>query len=261
MDDFLITEVAVKFIREHVDLVAGSEFQKLYDLFEIETDEAPSRLTSLFLLSDVNPLLYLKTVPYNYAIGLPISIPFELPSHITKIESYAFSDCKKLPSISFPEGLTEIGGYAFHRCESLTEINLPSTLEYVGIGTFWGCSRLASVELGTGLLEVEGEMFAFCPSLTELTIPDQIYRIGMHAFRECKNLERLTIGEGVRTIYEDILIGCRNYRETIYEGTMDQWMQITINPYNLRLKLEPVICADGILKYQSSLGKWVEADL
>ena len=261
MDDFLITEVAVKFIREHADLVAESEFQKLYDLFEREAGGASSWLTSLFLLSDVNPLLYLKTVPHNYAIGLPISIPFELPSHITKIESYAFNGCKKLPSISFPEGLTEIGGYAFHGCESLTEINLPNTLEYAGIRSFWGCSRLASVELGTGLLEVEGEMFAFCPSLTELTIPDKIYRIGMHAFRECKNLERLTIGEGVRTIYEDILIGGRNYRETIYEGTMDQWMQINIDPYNLRLKLEPVICADGILKYQSSLGKWVEADL
>ena len=261
MDDFPITEAAVEFVRNHADLVARSEFQKLYDLFEREAGEAASRLTSLFLLSDINPLQYLKAVPFNYAVGLPIETGVDIPSHITKIESYAFSGCKKLPSISLPEGLTGVGGYAFHGCESLTEIKFPSTLEYAGVRTFWGCSRLASVELGTGLLEVEGEMFAFCPSLIELTIPDQVYRIGMHAFRECKNLERLMIGEGIRTIYEDILIGCKNYRETIYEGTMDQWMQINIDPYNLRLKHEPVICADGVLRYQSSLGKWVEADL
>ena len=261
MDDFPITEAAVKFVRDHADLVAGSEFQKLYDLFEKETGEASSRLTSLFLLSDINPLLYLKAVPYNYAVGLPISTPLELPPHIAEIKSYAFSGCKKLPSISLPEGLTEIGGCAFHGCEKLTKMKLPNTLEYAGIRTFWGCSKLTSVELGTGLLEVEGEMFAFCPSLTELTIPDQVYRIGMHAFRECRNLERLTIGEGVRIIYEDILAGCKNYRETIYKGTMDQWMQINIDPHNLRLKHEPVICADGVLRYQSSPGKWVEADL
>lgn len=41
MDDFPITEAAVKFIREHADLVAGSEFQKLYDLFERERLEKP----------------------------------------------------------------------------------------------------------------------------------------------------------------------------------------------------------------------------
>ena len=39
-----------------------------------------------------------------------------VPSTVTKIDNYAFSDCSSILSVTLPEGLTHIGDFAFASC-------------------------------------------------------------------------------------------------------------------------------------------------
>lgn len=53
------------------------------------------------------------------------------PSSLRKIESYAFSDCVWLSTLSLPEGLTDIGEYAFYNC-SLSSVTVPNSVTHIG---------------------------------------------------------------------------------------------------------------------------------
>ena len=79
----------------------------------------------------------------------------------TQIWAYAFSDCKNLKSISFPEEITKIGNNAFYGCSSLDEIVFPNTLMNIGDEAFRGCS------------------------ITSIVVPDTVTYIGSGAFRDC----------------------------------------------------------------------------
>ena len=50
----------------------------------------------------------------------------------TIIRNYAFYNCLKLASTSFPSGITSIGSYAFFNCSELTLMSLPLGLTSIG---------------------------------------------------------------------------------------------------------------------------------
>ena len=51
-----------------------------------------------------------------------------VPSGVTSIEKYAFSNCYVMTSASLPNTLTYIGDYAFSQCSALTDINYNGTV-------------------------------------------------------------------------------------------------------------------------------------
>ena len=65
-----------------------------------------------------------------------------LPSDITQINQYAFSDCSSLKSITIPNSVTSIGDWAFDKCSSLTSIIIPGSVTSIGYRAFYSCSNL-----------------------------------------------------------------------------------------------------------------------
>lgn len=63
----------------------------------------------------------------------------------TRMGNQAFQGCSRLTSVSFPAATT-IGSYAFQRCSSLTSVNFPAATT-IGNSAFQSCSSLTTLYL------------------------------------------------------------------------------------------------------------------
>ena len=117
-----------------------------------------------------------KTVLYIYPAG-KADKEFEIPSFVTAIAPYAFSDCSKLESVTIGTNVTEIGDGAFKKCTSLRSISLPSNLT-----------------------EIPGAMAYGCVNLETVVIPSLVANVGEMAFGDCHNLKSIYI-DSVNVVY------------------------------------------------------------
>ena len=77
-----------------------------------------------------------------------ISIPSILGGcPVVAIESYAFSGCCGLTSVSMPDGIVSVGDFSFFECGGLNEIVVPNSVTNIGSGCFAGCTNLVSMAL------------------------------------------------------------------------------------------------------------------
>ena len=64
---------------------------------------------------------------------------------LSLIDSYTFSGCSNLASITIPNSVTSIGVGAFENCSSLVSITIPSKVTDIDYNAFAGCDRLSVV--------------------------------------------------------------------------------------------------------------------
>lgn len=161
----------------------------------------------------------------------------------TIIYDYAFGRCR-VKSITIPSGVTSIGRYAFYSCGWLTTITIPSSVISIGEGAFSRCSKLQEVifEDNSSLTSIGRAAFNWCSELASLVIPSKVTIIGALQFGGCDKLQ---------AIY--------------YDGTEEQWNQISIinDNYDLRsIKRyyysaeEPQLNASGTA-YDGNYWHWV----
>ena len=99
---------------------------------------------------------------------------------------------------------------------------LPSSITSLADDAFKGCSDLRSIELSC--VEVIGSLaFEGCTELCRIVLPSCVSSIGIGAFMSAYNLTDIT-----------------------YEGTMEQWNNITFgDDWNLSVPATTVKCSDG----------------
>lgn len=68
-----------------------------------------------------------------------------LPSNMTEIPDYLFSDCSALKKVNIPESVTSIGIYAFSGCSSLKSITIPKNVTVINEGLLSGCYSLETI--------------------------------------------------------------------------------------------------------------------
>ena len=130
----------------------------------------------------------------------PYVTSISIPSNITSIGAYAFSDCTSLTSITIPNSVTSIGTYAFDWCTSLTSVTIPNSVTSIGTYAFYNCSSLTSVTIPNSMTSIENSAFRSCSSLTSVTIPNSVTSIGTWAFCDCSSLTSIVIPDGVTSI-------------------------------------------------------------
>ena len=89
---------------------------------------------------------------------------------------------------------------AFTERKRMTSISLPSGIYSIGKQSFKGCSSLSSIMLPDTLINIDEEAFAGCKSLTEIVLPETIISIGKNAFSDCTGLNVITLGPNVEEI-------------------------------------------------------------
>lgn len=146
-----------------------------------------------------------------------------------RLNKGAFRGCSGLTSITIPDGVTSIGDWAFSS-SGLTNITIPGSVMSIGAWSFAFCDRLKNVRIVNGITCIGSLAFENC-GLISITIPDSVTNINSMAFDYCSDL-----------------------KEVFYNGTAEQWAQISIANNNTNLTsatryyysdTEPDLTADG----------------
>ena len=170
---------------------------------------------------------------------------------VTTIGNNAFESCYNLTSVVIGNSVTTIGDYAFYRCSNLTSVNISSIYSWCNISfgesyanpLYYARNLYLNGELVTklvipdGITEIKDNSFFLCDNLTSVIIPDSVTSIGNSAFSGCSNLTSVVIGDSVTTIGSQAFHYCSNLPSVYYNGTAEDWANITIGSWNSELTI------------------------
>ena len=116
-----------------------------------------------------------------------------IPEGVTSIESFAFSGCSALTSVTIPNSVTNIGSWAFSDCRGLTSVAIPNSVTSIGWSTFSGCSGLTSVTIPNSVTNIGFRAFHGCRGLTSVAIPSSVRGIVAGAFSDCNGITSFSV--------------------------------------------------------------------
>jgi len=131
-----------------------------------------------------------------------------LPGGLTSIGIWAFYGCDALTELTIPDGVTSIGDYAFSYCENLIAINIPDGVTSIGVNTFIHCNKLLTIDLPSGLTSIGDGAFSYCEMLSSVSLPESLTTIGKQAFKQCYQLASVNLPDGVTSIGDDAFVSC-----------------------------------------------------
>jgi len=138
-------------------------------------------------------------------------IPSEINGmKVTSIDSFAFTDCVKLTSITIPNSVTAIGDFVFDGCTGLNEIILPNSVSSIGKYAFYDCTGLKDITIPDSVSSIGECTFYNCTGLSGITIPNSVVSIGENAFSGCMGLKVVIIPHGVASIGEGAFSNCKS---------------------------------------------------
>ena len=112
---------------------------------------------------------------------------------LVTVNSILVDAAKCKGDIVIPSDITSISQYAFSQNSQITSVVIPETITKIENGTFSGCSALKSVTFPSSIQSIGSTAFYKCKGLTEITIPKSVSAIENNAFFGCSELKRVTI--------------------------------------------------------------------
>ena len=126
----------------------------------------------------------------------------------TRLDHYAFYQCKTLTELTLPDTVTTIGSRAFSGCLYLKTLSLPTSLTSIGENAFFGCRSLKRLDASqTALSSIGVNAFYYCDALSEVILPATVTTIPASCFASCAELETINL-EGVTEIGANAFRGC-----------------------------------------------------
>lgn len=184
-------------------------------------------------------------------------------SSVTKIGYNAFRECSNLYSATLNEGLETMEHGVFYQCSSLIDITIPSSVSKIDQYTFYFCTSLESITFYDGLSEIGTNSFYGCSKLSYIDVPGSVKTIKSYAFGICSKMNYAVLNNGVQTIENNAFylssifaisiyntvttIGksafshCSFLRDVFYQGTEEDWAQISISADNAPLTSDSTI--------------------
>ena len=156
-----------------------------------------------------------------------------IPATVTSIGPFAFRFCKFLATVTFAEDshLKSIGLGAFYGTEQahpkFKEIKIPDSVETIGNGAFYDCRDLERITLPSALQTLSTVTFYNCTALSEVTFPASLKTIESSAFSGCRNLSEVKLPASLTTIQSSVFNHCSKLETVSYDGSPEQWSQIT----------------------------------
>ena len=194
-----------------------------------------------------------------------------IPDSVISIGDGAFAYCSSLASVVIPDSVISIGTGAFQNCSSLTSVVIPNSVTSIGSSAFSDCYSLARIEVdenNKAYQDIDGNLyskdgtifiqyaigktatefvipdsvvsigdgaFAWCDNLTSVIIGNSVTSIGYGAFYKCNSLTSVTIGNSVTSIGVVAFEGCNSLITVYYQGTAEEWTNISIVSSNTNL--------------------------
>lgn len=286
----LSVEKKVKALSDRINSLAEVDETLGYALVDADSIRY-NNVTYQFEFKDyigLNYVYYAYTIPNTDATD---NSAFTYVNHGDSIEITGFNN--SISDVVIPseiEGLpvTAISVGAFY-LSAITSIEIPNTVTSIGEMAFLGCTSLKSVKLSTGVAKIDKNAFGSCSALQEIqvakdnpnfsslngvlyskkqdtlviypaaktdaayTIPSCVTSVAMYAFSENPYLETLTIPNSLIKVGDSAFYNCKNLRAVSYNGTEEEWNQITIGLLNEKL-------TGATIQYQERIIGDVNAD-
>lgn len=268
----LSVEKKVKALSDRINSLAEVDETLGYALVDADSIRY-NNVTYQFEFKDyigLNYVYYAYTIPNTDATD---NSAFTYVNHGDSIEITGFDN--SVSDVVIPseiEGLpvTTISTGAFY-LSAITSIEVPDTVTSIGEMAFLGCTSLKTVKLSTGVAKIEKNAFGSCSALQEVqvakdnpnfssldgvlyskaqdtlviypaaktvaayTIPGGVTSVAMYAFSENPYLETLAIPNSLIKVGDSAFFNCKNLRSVSYNGTEEEWNQITIGLLNEKL--------------------------
>lgn len=173
---------------------------------------------------------------------------YTIPDEVTKIGKLAFSECKKITSVSIPDSVTEICTGAFWRCELLGNVTIGKNLKKIGPGAFEDCYGLRNVEIPSSVTEIGNGAFSGCCQLRNIDIPWGVLEIPQEAFRGCRELRDIHIPSCIKKIGNQAFAGCSRLTNIEIPYSV---IEIGWGAFSGCLRLEKVLIGIGVTKINS----------
>ena len=286
----LSVEKKVKALSDRINSLAEVDETLGYALVDADSIRY-NNVTYQFEFKDyigLNYVYYAYTIPNTDATD---SSAFTYVNHGDSIEITGFNN--SVSDVVIPseiEGLpvTAISVGAFY-LSTITSIEVPDSVTSIGEMAFLGCTSLKSVKLSTGVAKIDKNAFGSCSALQEIQvakdnpnfsslngvlyskkqdtliiypaaktdaayiIPSCVTSVAMYAFSENPYLETLTIPNSLIKVGDSAFYNCKNLRAVSYNGTEEEWNQITIGLLNEKL-------TGATIQYQERIIGDVNAD-
>ncbi len=157
-----------------------------------------------------------------------LEVPAEIGGRtVEKIDKSAFSRTK-FSEIKLPSTLTEIGDYAFSDCGELTRITIPASVTKIGRSVFASCGKLVDLsvaeenanyrEEGQVIYSKDGSTLVTCPAAGNVVIPPTVTNIADYAFYYNENLQQIVIPSSVVELGEGAFGNCGRLAKVDFEG-------------------------------------------
>lgn len=106
--------------------------------------------------------------------------------------------------------------------QPVTDVTIPDHIVYIFEKAFSYCEQLRSIDIPEGVLELGDDCFYGCYRLTRVKLPLSLKYIGAECF------------------------GSTGLNDIFYNGTFEQWQDISIDSYGAFPKILPTLhCIDG----------------
>ena len=239
-----------------VTKIGSYAFGGCYNLTSMDIKDLSAWCKISFYNYASNPLLF---VHHLYLNGKEVK-DLNIPTDVTKINSYTFTGCNSLNSITIHKNITSIGRSAFAYCGGLTNItveegnsnydsrdNCNAIIQKSTNTLLVGCSKTV---IPNNVTSIGSDAFKGCERLESLTIPTNVISIGYEAFSGCNGLTNLRIEDGTQKLeaYNTGLSSCP--LKTLYIGrdVTFQSGDPSYSPFSYKKQLTSLTFGSGYTK-------------
>jgi hypothetical protein len=243
-----------EFLRLNVSTLRSGKLEDLYDSFVslYKPNFRVSDLTAAFYEMQINPLLYMKDMPNEFASNLDIDY-VAIPNTITSIGNGCFI-YSKIESLYVPSSIRFIGAQICAGCSELTEaVFNTDNIKILSSESFFDCTKLSRIVFPRGLTAIADGAFGNCASLNMVDIPEGVAAIQSGAFYQCDELKFVTLPKTIQHIGNEVFDACDKLSFIKFNGTKEEFTKTDMAKHHdwlLGSSIRKAKCTDGDIDLQ-----------
>ena len=164
---------------------------------------------------------------------------------VTQIIYEGFAGCSNLTSITLPETLETLDADAFNYCSNLENVYYKGTIDkWCSITANEAGFESSPMCYADNFYMLDENKEWYC--VDELIIPDNVETINFGVFSNFNNITDLTLPSSVKTIGAYAFEYCSSLENIYYDGTFEDWCNISFEEFGWGSPSNPMRYADNI---------------